>query len=74
MEHSRYADMAATLGIAPALLYPVKTVARVLGVETSTVYDEIAAGRMRYHLPEGRTKGKLIAPDWVDEWVDAGVH
>ena len=74
MEHTKFADMAEKIGVKPALLYPVKTVARVLGVEPSTVYDEIAAGRMRYHLPDGRVQGKLIAPEWVDEWIEAGAH
>ena len=74
MNHSSFLEMAERLGIRPALLYPVSTVAMVLGVKTSTIYDEIAAKRLKCMLPEGRRQGKLIAPEWVDEWIEAGVR
>lgn len=69
-----FAEMAERIGIKPRLLYPVKTVAQVLGVEPSTIYDEISAGRMRYHLPEGRKQGRMVRPEWVDEWIKEGTH
>lgn len=74
MNHTSFSEMAGRLGIRPALLYSVKTVARVVGVEASTIYDEIAAGRLKCMLPEGRRQGKLIAPEWVEEWIEKGVR
>lgn len=71
---SGFSATAASLGIKPQLLYSVKTVAKVLGVKTSTIYDEMDAGRMRYHLPPGRKQGRMVAPEWVDEWIKEGIH
>lgn len=67
-----FAEMAERLGIRPRLLYPVKTVAIVLGIPPSSIQDEIRAGRMRSFLPEGRKQGKLIRPEWVDQWIEEG--
>ena len=74
MNYTAFADMAERIGIAPRLLYPVKTVAKVLGVEPSTINDEITAGRMKYHLPPGRKQGRMIRGEWVDEWLKEGTH
>lgn len=69
-----FAEMAERKGIEQSLLYQVKTVAKVLGVKTSTIYDEMDAGRMRYHLPPGRRQGRMVRPEWVDEWIEEGTH
>lgn len=74
MHHTTFTEMAQQLGVRPRLLYPIKTVAQVLGVEPSTIYDEIAAGRMRYHLPEGRRQGRMVRAEWVDDWIKEGTH
>ena len=74
MNTTAFAELAAHAGLKPKVLYKVGEVARVLGVKTSTLYDEMAAGRMRYHLPDGRKQGKLIRPEWVDEWLEDGTH
>lgn len=67
-----FAEMAEELGIRRRLMYPVSIVARVVGVPASTIWDEMAAGRMRYVLPEGRSKGKMVRPEWVDQWIEEG--
>lgn len=69
-----FSQMLERLGIRPRIFYPVKTVAAVLGVPASTIVDEIHAGRMRYHLPQGRKQGRMIRPEWVDEWIEEGTH
>lgn len=74
MDCTTFEQMAERLGVKPRLLYTVKTVAQVLGVEPSTINDEIKAGRMRYHLPPGRKQGRMIRGEWVDEWLKEGAH
>lgn len=69
-----FLSMADAIGLPRKLLYTVKEVGLVLGVPKSTVYDEIKAGRLRYHLPHGRMNGQLIKPAWVDEWIEEGTH
>lgn len=56
------------------LLYPVKDVASVLGVSENVIRNEIKAGRMKYHKPDGKREGMYLRPEWVDEWIEAGTH
>lgn len=60
------------LGLQPKLLYTMKEVSRITGVAYSTLLDECTAGRLKYHLPEGRKQGRLFRPEWVDEWIEKG--
>ena len=69
-----FADFAASKGVGGKMFYTVAQVSDILGVPESTIRDEISAGRMKYHLPEGRKQGKLLRPEWVDEWIAGGVH
>lgn len=69
-----FSEMVERLGMKPRLLYPAKVVANVLGVPGTTVIEEMAAGRMKYHLPQGRKQGRMIRPEWVDEWLEEGTH
>lgn len=69
-----FADVARERGIPMRQLYDVRTVAAVLGVPRKTLDGEIRAGRLRYHLPVGRRQGKLIRPEWVDEWIERGTR
>ncbi len=36
--------------------------------------DEMRAGRLKYFLPKGRRQGRLIAPEWFDQWLEAGIN
>lgn len=69
-----FTDFADRKGVGAKMFYTVREVASVLGISDSTIRDEIHAGRMKYHLPAGRKQGKLIRPEWVDEWIAAGCH
>ena len=73
-EGMTFLEAAASNGVPVRMFYPVKVVARVLGVPVSTLNDEINAGRMKYMLPEGRKQGRVIRPEWVDEWIKEGTH
>lgn len=74
MKHTTFADIAAQQGIKPQLMYSVSTVSRVLGVDQQTLYDEMRAGRLAYHLPKGRRQGRMIRAEWVDQWIEEGTH
>ena len=69
-----FTEMAREQGFKGCIFMYVKDVARILGVSQQTINDEINAGRMKYHLPAGRKQGKLVRPEWVDEWIEAGTH
>lgn len=69
-----FAATAKELGIRPKLLYSMQEVAQITGVAYNTLRDECDAGRLEYHLPEGRRNGRLFRPEWVDEWIERGTH
>lgn len=69
-----FAEFAGHSGVGSKMFYTTKEVAQVLGISQNTVLAEIAAGRMRYHLPAGRKSGMLVRAEWVDEWIGEGTH
>lgn len=69
-----FAEMAESLKMRRKLMYTLQEVSTVLGVEYGTLRDECTAGRLKYHLPEGRKQGMLVRPEWVDEWIEEGTH
>lgn len=42
--------------------------------ERRSLMDECKAGRLRSQLPEGRKVGRMVRPEWVDEWIEEGTH
>lgn len=35
---------------------------------------ECKAGRLRSQLPEGRKVGRMVRPEWVEQWIEEGTH
>ena len=66
--------MADELGMPHKLLYSLREVARATGVDYFVLREECIAGRLKSHLPEGRTRGRMVRPEWVDEWIEEGTH
>ena len=73
-EERTFSKMARECGFGGRVFMYVRDGASILGVSQQTINDEINAGRMRYHLPAGRKQGKLVRPEWVDDWIEAGTH
>lgn len=63
-----------SMGQTPKMFYSTREVAGFLGISQAAVIDEINEGRLKYHLPVGRKRGRLIKPEWVDERIEAGTH
>ncbi len=68
-----FRSAAEEMGLKHKLLYTLNEVSRVTGIAYSTLLDECNAGRLRFFLPNGRRQGRLVRPEWVDEWIDGGV-
>lgn len=66
--------LAAELKLPRKLLYTLDEVSRVLGVPYNTLRDECTARRLTYCLPDGRCRGYMVRPEWVDEWIEEGTH
>lgn len=65
-----FVEWASEAGLPRKAMYSVREVSAATGVPASTVYEEVKAGRLRAFRPNSR--GKLIRPEWVDEWIEAG--
>lgn len=70
---SEFQSMAEDAGLPRKGMYTVREVARVSGVSRTTLQREIEAGRLRTFLPPGRERGRLVKPEWFDEWFSKGV-
>lgn len=51
--------------------YTVREVARIFSISKSTVYREIAAGRLAARKPQGASRGYRIRKDDVRDWMKA---
>lgn len=64
-----FSELAEAAGLPRKTMYTVPEVARAVRAPVSTVHAEARAGRLRTALPPGRRRGRLAAPEWVDEWM-----
>lgn len=77
MDSSRaktFQQMADELGIRHKLMYTLREASRVTGVPYDTLRIECKAGRLRSQLPEGRKVGRMVRPEWVEQWIEEGTH
>ena len=68
----RFLDAVSGSGIEPKAFYSVPEVSTALGIPESTLRRELSSGRLRSFLPSGRKRGRLVTPEWVDEWIERG--
>lgn len=69
-----FREMAKACGMPRKAMYTMREVSAATGVALNTLYDEAAAGRLTTFTPEGRARGKLVQPAWVDEWIERGTR
>lgn len=77
MDSSRaktFQQMADEPGIRHKLMYTLREASRVTGVPYDTLRIECKAGRLRSQLPEGRKVGRMVRPEWVEQWIEEGTH
>lgn len=56
------------------VMYTLREASRVTGVPYDTLRIECKAGRLRSQLPEGRKVGRMVRPEWVEQWIEEGTH
>lgn len=64
-----FKEWAVAAGIPPKPLYRAAEVAKVLGISRSTIYAEIASGRLRAKRPTKSGYCVYVMGDDVDEWL-----
>ena len=66
---SRALSFAIEAGLKPQMAYTVSETARYTGLDVNTLYRERNAGRLKFVLPNGSSKGNRIMVDEVDRWM-----
>lgn len=66
---SRALAFAVAAGLRPQMSYTVEQTARYSGIDKKTLYEERNAGRLRFVLPAGNSKGNRIMVDEMDRWM-----
>lgn len=66
---SRALAFAQAAGLPARMAYTVADTARYTGVPTSTIRDEMRAGRLASFAPPGSERRTLIRVDAVDRWM-----
>lgn len=67
---SRCLAMAVEAGLPPQMAYTVSQTETYTGLDRSTLYDEMNAGRLAYVLPRGKDKGRVIRVEEMDRWME----
>ena len=66
--------MARIAGLPAKGAYTLREVARASGTSYTTLYEDAVAGRLQTFLPPGRTRGRLVKPEWFEEGWKAGME
>lgn len=74
MSDMSFLDMAIAAGLPRKSMYSIREVSFVTGVAKNTLSEEASAGRITTFLPPGRVRGRLLRPEWVDQWLMSGIR
>ena len=66
--------MARIAGLPAKGAYTLREGARASGTSYTTLYEDAVAGRLQTFLPPGRTRGRLVKPEWFEDWWKEGME
>ena len=66
--------MARIAGLPAKGAYTLREVASASGTSYTTLYEDAVAGRLQTFLPPGRTRGRLVKPEWFEDWWKEGME
>ncbi|MEG2934520.1 MAG: hypothetical protein RR842_13175 [Gordonibacter sp.] len=69
-----FAEMAAIAGLKPKGAYQLREIEQASGIAYTTISEDAAAGKIKTFLPPGRKRGRMIKPEWFDEWFGRGIN
>lgn len=70
---SRALAFAVEIGLPPKMAYTVKEVAEITGVSRSQLYKEHDAGRLKWIIPAGSSKGAVVSVEEIDRWMEESI-
>lgn len=62
-------EAAMRAGFPPKMTYTVGETARFTGISEDSIRRENAAGRLKFIIPEGATRGAVIRAEEIDRWM-----
>ena len=77
MDSSRaktFQQMADELGIRHKLMYTLREASRVTGVPTTRCASSARRAACARSCPRGRKVGRMVRPEWVEQWIEEGTH
>lgn len=71
LDSSKSAALSAAIraGFPPKMTYTVGEAAKFTGISEDTLRRENAAGRLKFLIPEGATRGAVIRAEEIDRWM-----
>lgn len=54
--------------------YKISEVAEASKVSKTTLSEDAKAGRIKTFLPPGRKRGRLVKPEWFEDWWKEGME
>ena len=65
-----FLDMAEAVGLPRKNAYKMREVALITDYPLSTLYEEVAANRLKTFIPPGRTRGMRVPVESAEEWME----
>lgn len=69
-----FAEMAKAAGLKSKGMYTLREVERASSVPFTTLSEDAKSGRIKTFMPPGRKRGRLVKPEWFDEWFREGLN
>lgn len=66
--------MMAEVGMPVKNAYRIGEVSRASGVPLTTLNEDAKAGTIKTFLPPGRKRGRLVKPEWFEDWWKEGME
>lgn len=70
---SAFLEAAQQAGFPVKLAYTVREVSKISGIPYSTLQAAVKNGDLKAFLPPGRTRGRLVRPEWFDTYWNVGM-
>ncbi len=66
------AEMAAQAGLKEKAAYTLREVSAASCIPYGTLASDARSGALKTFLPPGRKRGRLVRPEWFDEYWERG--
>lgn len=69
-----FAEAAAAAGLPAKMAYTVRECSKASGCSVSMLHEAVREGDLKSFTPPGRVRGRLVKPEWFDDWFERGTE